>query len=424
MVKVRIVAAAMATALVSAGCGGVGGSSDGGGGGGGGGPVEITFSHWALTAPPFDKFVTGVIDEFNASQDDYVVKPQNIAYKTYHQDVFTQAGAGQGPTMIAIDSSELANAVEAGLALELTDKVELPDELSAYEESLGDDDGRYAVTMTRHPYSLLVNTKLLEESGAEVPTSFEEFQSIVKASTAPPDRFGFAFRHTTGDINGWWLDLSNWLYGAGGYWSDRSGKPTLDTPEVAEAITRMKTFLDEGYVPTGMDAPTYRRLFWEGKIPMLIESLAFASIFSAQSPELAANLEVHTLPFDRSEYLSSNNPVFVNASASDEEQEASLAFLNYMLTDEVQQQMVDTLGGSLVSADIPLEGKVVEENPWFATWEGENSGLDFTPPGVGSDFPQFRTAILDQMERILAGQVSVEEGLAQAQKDAEAALSR
>lgn len=413
----RITVGVLAVALTTTACSGVG-SSDGGG------PVEVTFSHWALTAPPFDQF-NSVIKDFNKSQDDYVVKAQNIPYKTYHQTVFTQAAAGEGPTMISVDSSEFANAVDSGLAADITDSVKLPSgELSAYEKSLEVKGKRHAVTFTRHPYALLVNRKLLDRMGKDVPTSYREFEAIARAAANPPKSYGFAFRHTTGDTNGWWLDLCNWVQGAGGRWADDQGNPTLDTPEVATAISRMKAFLDDKVIPVGTDAPTYRRLFWEGKIPMLVESLAFAGIFAAQSEKLAKGLEVHALPFDTKEYLSSNNPVFVNASASDEEKKAAAAFLSYMLTDDVQQQMIDTLAGSLVSQEMPFSEKTFESNPWLRHWKSTDSGLDFTPTGVGADFPAFRTAVLDQIERILAGEVSVKEGLRIAQANAEKAVAQ
>jgi len=409
----RLITGLTIAALATAGCSGVGG-------GGSDGPVEITFSHWALTAPPFDSF-TDVMDQFNASQDAYIVKPENIPYKNYHRTVYTQAGAGEGPTMISVDSSELAQAVDSGLAEDITADIKLPAGLSQYEQSLDVDGSRHAVTFTRHPYAMLVNTAMLDEIGADIPETFEEFTQIAEKWTDAPDTYGFAFRHTTADTNGWWLDLSNWIHGSGGYWSDESG-PTLDTPEVAEGISRMKTFLDEGTIPEGTDAPTYRRLFWEGKIPILFESLAFAGIFAAQSEDLAKSIEVRKEPFPDNSYVSSNNPVFVNASASDEEKKGAVEFLNYMLSDDVQQEMVDNLAGSLVSSDLEFSEATFENNPWLRGWEAENSGLDFTPPGVGAEFQRFREAILDQMERIFADEVSVEEGLAQAQKDAEETL--
>ncbi len=414
----RLVACLLVAALALTGCSGVGST------GASGGPVEVTFSHWALTAPPFDAF-NKVIDDFNRSQNEFVVKPENIPYKNYHQTVFTRAAAGEGSTMIAVDSSELANAVQSGLAADITDTVGQPSgRLSTYEQSLTVDGRRHAVTFTRHPYALLVNRDRLAQHGQGVPKTFAEFEAVARAGTAPPDSYGFAFRHTTADTNGWWLDLSNWIHGAGGRWSDASGRPTLNTPEVATGLTRMKSFMDNRTVPVGMDAPTYRRLFWEGKIPMLVESLAFAGIFAAQSPTLAESLEVHRLPFEHVPYLSSNNPVFVNAAASEEERRGAEQFLTFMLTDRVQQQMVDTLGGALVAKDIPLSDATLRVNPWLRTWKSPDSRLDFTPPGVGARFPAFRKAVLDQVERILAGRVSVREGLERAQADAEAAVRR
>ncbi len=273
----RLLGVALTTvALIAAGCGGGGSDSDSSG------PVEITFSHWALSAPPFGTF-TDVMDDFNKSQSDFVVKPVNLPYEGYHDAIFTQIGAGKGPTIAGVEESEFGRAVEAGLTADITDNVEVPtDGLVDYDKTLFDGDKRMGVVFTASPYQMLVNRTALDKLGLDVPTTYADFLKTAEAATQGTDQFGFAFRHTASDSTGWFVDMTNWLYGEGGTWTDASGTPTIDSPEAITAVNRMKTFIDDKIIPVGADAPTYRRAFGEGKIPMLIDALPLAGIMAAR----------------------------------------------------------------------------------------------------------------------------------------------
>ncbi len=414
----QLIALGAAAALLLAACG-----SGGDDGNDSDGPVEITFSHWAFTAPPFDNFVA-IMDDFNKSQDDFVVKPENVPFENYHKTLFTQVGAGEGPTILGVDEAEFGQAMAQGLAADLTDSVKAPSEgLNAYDERLFDEDGkRRAVVFTQHPYQLLVNRTILDQLGKDVPTTYEEYLDVAEAAAGTDGMYGTAFRHSMADSNGWWIDLTNWVYGRGGAWSDADGKLTIDSPEVRTAVEEMMDFIDKKLIPVGTDAPTYRRMFWEGKMPMVIESLAFSSIFASQSEELAKGLEVHPLPFGSDRLLTINHAAFVNESASDREKEGAAAFLSYMLTDEVQQKMVDTMDGALPAKNLPFSDATVANSPWLEGWALPDTAVAFTPIGAETKFPALRSAVLEQFEQIFAGRVSVEEGLKAAQAEAEAAV--
>lgn len=416
----RLLSAALAIGvLVVAGCGSGGSDSDSSSG-----PVEVTFSHWALTAPPFGTF-TKVMDDFNASQDKYVVKPLNIPYEGYHDAIFTQIGAGKGPTIAGVEESEFGRAVDAGLTTDLTDKVDVPtDGLVDYDKTLFDGDKRMGVVFTASPYQMLVNRPVLDKLGLSVPTTYEEFLKTAKAATQGTDKFGFAFRHTSSDTTGWFVDLTNWLYGAGGSWTDDSGTPTLNSPEAVTAVERMKTFIDDKIIPVGADAPTYRRAFGEGKIPMLIDALPLAGIMAAQTPALAKGLEVHPLPFGSDQYLNIYHAAFVNKNASDQEKAGAEAFLSYMLTEKVQQKMVDTMGGALGATDAPFSTATDTSAPWLKDFTSTPGVVNETPVGAETQFAAFRQILLDQVEKIFAGQVSAEDGLDEAQKQATELLDK
>lgn len=417
MRKTAIVAVGAVLALALGGCAGTAEEEASAG------PVTISWSHWATGAPPFQAFLD-IVDDFNNSQENITVDVVNVPYADYATTIFTQLGAGEGPTIVSVEDYELGRTLEAGLALDLTDKLELPDNLSSWDDRFIVDNKRMAVGYTAHPYQLLVNRGALDALGMDVPTTYEEFLDIAEAATNGSDGFGFAFRSSQAEAAGWWLDLTNWVVGAGGTWTDDSGKPLIDSPEVTTAVERMKYFIDNKLVPTGTDAPTYRRAFSEGKIPMLIESLAMGSILASQTPALADNLEVYDLPFGSDEYMQTTHAMFVNAAASQAEQDAAVTFLNYLFQEDVQEQMVATMGGSLAAIDIPIPPAAVEQWPWLDGWTPSGPSVSSTPVGAEAEFIDLRTIVLAYVEKIFAGQVSVEDGLAAAQAEAEALLGR
>ena len=381
--------------------------------------VEITMSHWALEAPPFSNLL-GIIDDFNASQDGVQVETVNVPFESYSNTMFTQMGAGEGATLVSLEDYDLGKAVEAGLAVDLTGKITPPESgLAGWNDQMVIDGVQYAAGLNTHAYQLFVNPALMEELGAEVPTTYEEFLQVAELATDGADSFGFGFRSTPGELSGWYLDTTNWLIGAGGNWSDADGNPTVDSPEVAEAIARMQTFIDKGLIPEGADAATYRRAFGEGKIPMVLEAMVIGSILEANYPVLEGNMEMYPAPFGQDDFLANPTGLVLNSNASDEEQAAAITFVNYLMQDDVQTKMQDQMGGVLVAAELPFSDAALAEWPWLSGWQPTGNARSSIPVGYETNYAQFREAVLSNVEEIFAGKVSIEEGLAAAQAQAE-----
>ena len=55
----------------------------------------------------------------------------------------------------------------------------------------------------------------------------------------------------------------------------------------------------------------------------------------------------------------------MNENASDQEKAGAEAFLSYMLTEKVQQKMVDTMGGALGATDAPFSAATDASAPWL-----------------------------------------------------------
>jgi multiple sugar transport system substrate-binding protein len=380
-----------------AACGG--GDGDGGGGSEAGGPVKISFSNWQFAEPGRGDAIKGVIEDFNESQDEVEVEAVTIPYPRYADTIMTQLGAGSGPDVLNMDHDVWVLAQKNGLLSDITDSVEEP-EAGFVEADASNivDDARYGVVWETLNYALIVNEDLLKEAGLEIPTTYEEFEAAAEALTKGDEQFGFAFRNSMPEQTGWWFDLSNWVYGHGGTWTDESGKPTVNSDEVIEAVTKYRDFFANKYVPQGADAATYRRMFWEGQVAMTIDNMAVPSIFMGENPDL--NLKVVPNPFPESTNSMILEQVGVNAAS--EKQEAAATFVNYLLEEETQQKLIEALRGSGVGTKTEAPAAIKETVPWLDTYaEAAQHGLVISPEGAEDKTAEIRLAVLEEVDKVL-----------------------
>jgi multiple sugar transport system substrate-binding protein len=79
------------------------------------------------------------------------------------------------------------------------------------------------------------------------PETWEEFESMCKKYSTPPERYGIVFQGM--QYEGLVCNYLEYLWGAGGTVLDRGGRVRLDSPENRSALTLMKKILDNGWAP-------------------------------------------------------------------------------------------------------------------------------------------------------------------------------
>jgi multiple sugar transport system substrate-binding protein len=406
----------LATTLVA--CGAAGGDN---GGAGGEGPVTISFSNWQFAEPGRGDALKGLIEDFNDSQDEVRVKAVTIPYPRYADTIMTQLGAGSGPDVMNMDHDVWVLAQQNGLLSEITDQVEEP--AAGFVEGDSNnivDGGRYGVVWETLNYALILNEDLLEEAGVEAPETYEEFEAAAQQLTMGDEQFGFAFRNTMPEQTGWWFDLSNWVYGHGGTWTTESGEPTINSPEVIEAVGKYQEFFANNYVPQGADAATYRRMFWEGQVAMTIDNMAVPSIFMSENPDL--NLKVVPNPFPEPTNAMIVEQIGVNAAS--EKQEAAIKFVNYLLEPETQANLIEALNGSGVGTKVDPPAQVKESIPWLDTYNrASEHGLVISPEGAKDKTADIRLAVLTEVDKVLRQSKDPETAMNDAQAAVEEILS-
>lgn len=390
---------------------------------GNGNEVTVTWSNWQFAEPGRGERLQTLVDEYNASQDEVFVETVSIPYPRYAETITTQLGGGGGPDIVNFDADPFFLAVDSEFLVDITDMIEVDtEELARYDATAFFDDRRYGIVWEALNYGLIMNKTLLEEAGVEAPTTYEELLEAARATTTG-GQYGFAFRHTLAEETGWWFDLSNWVYGFCGSWTDSEGNPTINTPEVAEAVSAYQQFIEEGLIPRGTDAATYRRMAWEGLVAMMIDNSAVPAILIEETPEIADDLAYAPIPFECPE--NTQISIFTGVNANSEHPEAAAQFMNYLLQEDTQEQVMLALGGSATAREMDTPEELAESNPWLPVYaEVAPDGKLVAPEGQELLTAEIRTAVLRQVDRVINEGVDVQEALDEAQAEVESIVAR
>lgn len=400
----RLGAVAAVTGLALAGCSAAPGQpSDG--------PAVITFAASMLGEPARGPLLIEMLNDFNAAQDEVVVTPVTVPFSSFGATMATQMGGGGGPDLIAFDHPNIFAAIDAGLVVPIDDIVDESTMLPGTKNQIVDGK-RYGVSLDIGNYALIYNPELVKN----VPTTFEELVAEAKAQTKN-GVYGFAFRHTQAEEAGVWYDLSNYVYGFGGSWTDANGNPTINSPEVAAGLEAFKTLYDSGAIPQGTDAATYRRMFAEGKVAMMIDNGGVPTVIQGTNPN--APIAAAAAPVPSGSVGQVMAVLGINANTRNEA--ATKAFLKWFLEEPQQARLQGFLGGSTVATAIERTAEELEARPYIPVFDAAGAtGQTFVPFGLEAETPQLRTIVVTEVLKVLQGASDVQTALNAAQQQAEA----
>ncbi len=358
------------------------------------------------------------VEGFNKTQDKIEVQPVALPFSAFANTIFTQMGGGGGPDLVRFDTIDFYAAVPAGRILPFDDHIKDSDyKFSAPNDYLKANGKRYGVAFEISNYVMLYNPALVKE--ADVPKTFDDLLKVTKAATGNGN-YGYAYRATMAERPGFWQDVCNFVYGFGGRWSDGTNL-TLNNPKVIEGIAAYKKMYDNGAIPRGADAATYRRMFWEGKVAIEVDNGGVAGIFNQQAPNLTFAAAPSPFPTRAQGLILA--PLTVNANTKNKE--AAFAFVKWSLRPENQKALQDILGASSVATVVPRSPEDLAKKPWLKVFD------DQTPnavPQLVSGFevrtPELQQIVLEQVLKVLQGGMDPKKAMDEAQDMALARLKK
>ena len=383
----------------------------------------------------------GLTDDFTAKHPDikveWVTLEENVLRQRVTTDVATKGGQYD---VMTIGTYEVPIWGKQGWLVGLNDLPEsydVDDLLPAIRGGLTVDGTLYAAPFYGESSMVMYRKDLVEAAGLEMPEAptWDQVKEIAAATTDKANEvYGICLRGKAGwGENMAFLTAMSNSFGA--KWFDMDWTPQFDSPEWKATLT---FYLDlmENYGPPGASSNGFNEnlaLFQTGKCAMWIDATVAASFVTNPNDSQVADQVGFALAPDnglgkRGNWLWAWN---LGIPAGTEKEEAAKAFVEWATSKEYTELVASKEGWANVP---PGTRSSLYENPEYTsaapfaqmTLESINAADPQQPtvdevPYVGVQFvaiPEFQgigTAVGQQFSAALAGQITAEQALANAQ---------
>ena len=383
------------------------------------GMVEIELSTWHWTEPERGDALRQLTANFTKEHPNIKVKEGSIPYPRYEDTLMVRLAGGSAPDVLVAADTMFFSFLTHGYLQPLNSLLDLGKYKADFlpVQQVADIKGQTMGVVTEYvTYALLSNKRLLREAGiAKAPTTPDEFLAAAKTLTKAPDQYGYGTRHSMDQEAGWWYEMSFWVEGFGGKWSDGK-KPTVNSPNVVAGVRFFKQMYDAGIFPKGVDSATYRRMFWQEKVAMLTDNQAVYVITKSQNPKI--ELEATNSPFNPP--LTNAEIVLYTIPKGAPHVKEAVTFLDWFYRHLGEYGMAVH---NVVNSKSANTG-IIKQFPYLQTFVSlpvaDNGGI--LPRGFETHVPEFRHTVLTHVTDVLVNNVEPKKAMDAAQADLEQKL--
>ncbi len=348
---------------------------------------------------------------FEDSHPNITLEQEAIPSAQIADKLTTEFGARQGPDIAIVQEGLFYTLQDAGFLGSIDEALEGVEGLNVTNEGGVVDGEAYGLAWQRAVYALIYNTDLVEQAGADVPTTVDELVEDARA-VAATGATGFTGRTSITDFTGLFMDFQNWVYGYGGAWSDGE-ELTIDTPENIAATEAFAEFVAAGLIPAGEDMPTMRTRFKEATVGYSIDNSGGTLNIASGGTIPASSVGAAALPFENP---GAYQQLYVGVSATTEHAEAANEFITWLAGEEGQTALRAASGPDTLATDVALTDEFVAANPWGQTFadlalEANSTLIE----GYEVETSQIMRIVMEAVERVVATGADAGDELAAAQ---------
>ena len=383
--------------------------------------VELEVATWHWTEPARGAVLRKMVEQYVQEHPGVTIKEVSVPFPRYVEQMLLRLAGGTPPDVMVATDAMLFTFLDRG---HLQPFSSFPALTTMLERDRADFvDGQavatvagqtYGVVSHYSTYGLLYNEKLLAEAGiARPPATPQEFLAAATKLTKAPEQFGYGTRHSMNEEGGWWYEVAYWVHGFGGRWAT-NGKPSVNTPAVANGVRFFKQLYDAGVFPKGVDAATYRRMFWQEKIAMLTDNNAVYFIAKSQNP----NLALRAAPNPFAPPVTVGEISFYTIPKGAKHGPEAAAFIEWFRRHlrELGMNLQNLVGSKSANTEI------LKTFPHLATFAAaplaENGGA--LPKGFEGRMPEFRHVVLQHVTNVLVNNADPAAEMQAAQTELEA----
>ncbi|WP_163527052.1 sugar ABC transporter substrate-binding protein [Halobacillus ihumii] len=382
--------------------------SDSSGGG------ENTISVWAMGEE--GKKLKEFSKKFEEENPDLKVDVQAIPWDRAHDKLLTAVASGNGPDVVQLGTTWVAEFAEAGALMDLSEYVEdypsfaKENYFNGSVSTMKYDDQIVGIPWYVDTRVLYYRTDLLKEAGYEEPP--KTWEELKAAATKLADR-GEEYYGLDIDRND---QITPFIFAWQNEYEANLEENDLnfDSPEFKEAIKYYTSYFEEGIAQAqqGLDIV---QAFKKGTKPMFFSGPWMINIINEQAPDLEGKWATAVMPkkvTNTSSMGGANLSVFHNSDNVD----GALKFISFMTQVDTQ---IDWLKASntLPSRTEAWGKPIMKEDPMYATFGKQ---LEHTKPGLPTpQFERIAQELLSTIERIVVGGADLEEELKKFNKTAQ-----
>lgn len=186
------------------------------------------------------QMMQSLIDEFNASQDEYEASHVYVPFADYEKQLTLGIASGELPDLVILDGCGMASFIQLGLFGDISDAdINWDEYMEGPMESTMLDGKHYGIPFATNCTALFYNKDLFDAAGIDYPdenTTWDEFHEMAKALTKDGvSGFGNAATNTDEGT----FQCLQWLYTAGGSYTD--------IEDGVDAYKLMQEMIEDGF---------------------------------------------------------------------------------------------------------------------------------------------------------------------------------
>jgi multiple sugar transport system substrate-binding protein len=389
----------------------------------------LNFTTWQKGEKGYGDWWQAVIDEFEATHPDVTIEFTQVPREEFANTMTTLFASGAPPDIVHLASFEYQAFADNGWIEDLGPWIEKSgmDMTGWAGQNVCEWKGTTSCIMLLYfGYVMGANTAMLEEAGLEVPTDWPSFLDAARKLTVDKDGDGITDVYGTGlhtvAGSGYAIDVLSFLLSAGGGWTDKDGKVTINTPETIEGINRWRTLIEEKLTPLDITGGDADQLFIEGRVAMHINGPWINGSIQRAADDIKPNLAIVADPLDPP-LGGASNVLTLAAETPQAKKELAWEFIE-LATSQKYQELFTELGASPAARPGSVTEAAFKAVPHLpllieATEKASAAGIDRVPTGLEAQNNEFGKIVTEELQRMLIENLPTEQVAATLQQRAE-----
>ena len=386
----------------------------------------VRYLSWWFEEGNRGKTWNAFIKEFNDSQKDIEIKAENIPFDAYTTKTIVAAQSGKLDGDILQATPELApRLIKADLLLPLDDVLVRNNikDLSSAHDALRKDGKLYGLDMVTVAFGILYNKKRYADAKITPAKTPDEWVEVSKALTnRDKQQYGLWANHLVNEASDFWFQLEEWAMPYDGVWA-KGKTPLLTSEPIIKGLKLFKSMYDVAF-PQGADGATGQRLFGTGATAQGLFVSAAVGGLKPLFPDLYPELRSAPIPWASNKSIARIHPMMINKDSA--VKEAALEFVTYMYKPDNYRRMVEGCEDVIFAQPSAARKEYLDKLEWLKP--GYDGVSYVTPFDVVGDFvynfQEFGQIVITNFANVLNAGKSVEDAMAEAQKQAEALAER